>query len=158
MLKKTINHKGIVFFLTVLVFCCCATGKVMEKKSTVSYGNTSIDIVTYGDVEVTKVEPEMKIKKGEEKGDLTVRVELKNTGTKADRYNVFASGVSKESVSEGGNAQIPEKGFLEPGQKTEGKIKTNFKGKSLPSTIIVEVYSLGDIGHEPDLLETLFSE
>jgi hypothetical protein len=158
MWEKSIVRVGIVFFLAIFLFWGCATVKVKEQKSTITHKDTAIEVTTYGDVEVTKVEPEVKIKKGEKKGNLNVEVELKNTGTKPDRYNVFASGVSKEGISEGGNLTIPQKVFLKPGEKAKGKIKTRFRGEGLPSTVILEVYSLADIGYEPDPLETLFEE
>ena len=153
--RKRVSCAWVVFFLGVIMLCNCTTAKVKEKKSTARYNGTNIEITIYGEAEVTKVKPEIKMKKGEKKGTLNVTVELKNTGTKPDRYNVFASGVFKEGVAEGGNLEIPGKGLLEPGEKTEGKIKTRFKAKELPSKIILEVYSLEDLGHKADVLESL---
>ena len=156
MWKKSIVLGGLVFFLaSFLLLSYTALADLKVEESTVNYKDTTIEVTTYGDVELMKVKPKVKIEKGKKKGRLKVEVELKNTGVKPDRYYVFASGVYKEGISAGGNVNIPKKGFLEPGEKAKGKIKTEYKGKGLPSTITLEVYSFEGLGHEPDLLEIL---
>ena len=157
MWKKEITSCGIGSF--VVAFLLWSNPAVVQavdvKESTLSYKETSINITTYGDVQVTKIKPVVKIPEGRKKGRLNVSFEVRNTGTKPDRYYVFASGVYKEGISGGGNSAVPVKGFLKPGEKAKGKIRTDFRGKGLPSTINVEVYSFDDLGHEPDLLETM---
>jgi len=159
MWKKSIVLGGLVFFLvSFLLLSCTVLANLRVEETTVNYEDTTIEVTTYGDVELTKVKPKVKIEEGKKKGRLSVEVELKNTGVKPDRYYVFASGIYKEGISAGGNVSIPEEGFLEPGETAKGKIKTEYKGKGLPSTIALEVYSFEGLGHEPDLLEILAPE
>ena len=159
MWKKSIVLGGLVFFLAgFLLLSCAVLADLRVEETTVNYKDTVIEVITYGNVELIKVKPQVKIEKGNKKGRLKVEVELKNTGVKPDRYYVFASGIYEEGISAGGNTNIPEKGFLEPGEKAKGKIRTEYKGKGLPSTITLEVYSFEGLGHEPDLLEILAPE
>jgi len=159
MWKKSVALESLVFFLaSFLLLSCTARADLKIEETTVNYEDTTVEVTIYGDVELTKVKPQVKIEKGKKKGRLSVEVELKNTGVKPDRYYVFASGIYKEGISAGGNVNIPEEGFLEPGETAGRKIKTEYKGKGLPSTITLEIYSFEGLGHEPDLLEILAPE
>jgi hypothetical protein len=119
-----------------------AYGKSLKEK-TLNVDGSTIQVKTFGALDVVKVKAKVKVKKGKKKGRLTCKVTIKNTGDKPQQYRIYCQGRKKSGGWEGGSVKkFPKKGNLEPGEQKTAKVKTGFKAKATPKEVRVEVFKL----------------
>jgi hypothetical protein len=67
-------------------------------------------------------------------------VVIKNTGSKPQNYAVFGQAQTKSGGWLGGaKKRVPKKSKLDPGKETTAKVKTRYKGKTVPKVLRVEI-------------------
>ena len=96
-----------------------------------------LELLVSENLTITHIKPMLVKEKGADVGTMVVEVSIKNMGGKAAQFIVFVSGKVKGGWV-GGRVILPKKGQLTPHGTIKGKIKTQYKGKELPSIIKIE--------------------
>ena len=135
-----------MFIFALVAFLFFGTGRIVVNldagEKTLSYEDIKITVKTYAAADVLKVRPYIKGKKGK-KGSLWLDIEIKNTDEKPQSYSVSGEiKIKKDGVGWGFfKKNFPKKKKLNPGSKSTVKIRTRYKGKSVPhKLILVEIY------------------
>lgn len=111
------------------------------KETTVTSNGSKIVVRTMAPAKVVKVEPYIKAKKGQKKGQLYLDVVIKNTASEPQSYRVFGQGKTASGGWLGGMSAVPGKGMVDPGKQATAKIKTRYKGAAVPEEIRLDVFS-----------------
>jgi hypothetical protein len=102
---------------------------------------TRIVVRTMAPAKVVKVEPYIKAKKGQQKGQLYLDVVIKNTAREPQSYSVFGQGRTATGGWLGGMSAAPAKGKVDPGKEVAAQVKTRYKGKAVPEEIRLDIFS-----------------
>ena len=111
------------------------------KEKTLEVNGSTVAVKVVGDVDVVKVKPYIKAKKGEKAGPLWLDVVIKNTGDKPLAVSVFGQGQGASGGWHGGAInRFPKKDKLEPGKEATAKVRTRYQGEAVPKMIRVDIF------------------
>ncbi|MFQ5682829.1 MAG: hypothetical protein ACE5HC_06085 [Candidatus Binatia bacterium] len=147
MRKSSITISMLIALVFLPLYGCMGTHRrhkpysKLVREKTINYRGSDITVRVIPRAAVLKVKPYIKAKKGKKKGRLYLKVVIKNTGNKPQNYSIFGQGKTKSGGWLGGSLKkVPKKGKLDPGEKTTAKVKTRYKGKTIPREIRVEIF------------------
>ena len=105
------------------------------KKKTFEHEGTKIAVKYMGNVDVLKVKPSIRERKGKE--TLRYSVVIKNTGTTTERFHVSAEAKAEKGVWLYGGIGRPT--TVKAGQEKNVRISTRHQMKTIPKEIRVQV-------------------
>jgi len=105
------------------------------KKKTFEHEGSKITVKYMGTVDVLKVEPFLKPRRG--KDTLRYSVVIKNTGTKTERFHVSVEAKAEDGIWLYGGIRRPTS--VEAGEEKTVKISTRHQRETIPKEIRVQV-------------------
>ncbi len=140
MKRVALTFSRLVF---LLLFCGGVMGVIWAgalearefKNKTFEHEGSKITVKYMGTVDVLKVEPFLKPRRG--KDALRYKVVIKNTGTKTERFHVSAEAKAEEGVWLYGGIGRPT--TVKAGQEKTVRISTRHEMKTIPKEIRVQV-------------------
>jgi hypothetical protein len=110
------------------------------KEKSIDVDGSVIQVKVLGvNADVVSVKPYIKAKQGKKEGDLWLDVAIKNTGSEPQAYNIFGQGKTNSGGWRGGALKVPKEGKIEPDKEATAKVKTGYKGETVPKEIRVEI-------------------
>ena len=107
------------------------------KEKTVLYEDTKITVKYLGEVEVLKVKPYLRTRRGTKEKRLRLDVVIKNIGTKSQSYHVSGEGRAEDGAWLFGGLRRPVK--VGAGEEKTVTIRTRYSGEVIPKEARVQV-------------------
>jgi hypothetical protein len=143
-MKKSMLLITVFGFLFLQAYGSSESGSAFAetvKEKTLEVDGSTVAVKVIGDVDVVKVTPYIKAKKGKKAGRLWLDVVIKNTGDKPVAVSIFGQGQGPAGGWHGGAInRFPKKAQLEPGKEMTAKVRTRYQGETAPKMIRVDIF------------------